>query len=124
VLLTHRTVGGRCPCGAEHAACGPPSDTVPVDARIEEVAAVGGPLRKYNVRMPSGTQTVMKFNDEEANARGLSADDLADASAPHVEVQAEGADTEGQADAKMAPPAQNKARAASANKGRGARGGS
>ena len=49
-LFTHRNAGGRCPCGAKDATCGPPSDVVPVDQRIEEVAAVSGPLKKYRVR--------------------------------------------------------------------------
>lgn len=107
MLFTHRTAGGRCPCGAENAACGPPSDVVPVDERIEEVAAVGGPLKKYRVTSPTGVETVMKLNTTDAEARGLGEDDLADA----------------EPEEKAAEPAANKARSASANKGRGARGG-
>nr|BEK68852.1 hypothetical protein KPHV_60790 [Kitasatospora purpeofusca] len=66
-FYTRRTAGGRCPCGAEHAAYGPPSTSVPVD-RPEE-AAVGGPLRKYRVTV-GATATVMKLNDRDAERLG------------------------------------------------------
>lgn len=74
-LFTHRTAGGRCPCGAANAACGPPSGAVPVDQRIEEVAAVSGPLQKYRV-VRGGVETVMKLNDADAARLGLGAGDV------------------------------------------------
>lgn len=107
-LFTHRTAQGRCPCGAEHAACGPPSTSVPVDQNIEEVAAVGGPLKRYRYTSPSGVATVMKFNEADAERYGLTDDDLVDA-APAAE-------------AKAVPESQNKARAGSQNKARTPRG--
>lgn len=126
-LFTHRTAEGRCPCGAAHAACGPPSDVVPVDANLEEVAAVGAPLKKYKVTSPWGVETVMKLNDGDAAARGLSTADMVDApeAPPAPEPEGPGREEElAQAEEKASPPAPNKARAASPNKGRGARGGS
>lgn len=68
-LFVHRNAGGRCPCGAENAACGPPSDVVPADQLIEEVAAVSGPLKKYNVTR-NGFKTVMKLSDADAAKLG------------------------------------------------------
>lgn len=65
-LFVHRNAGGRCPCGAANAACGPPSSVVPVDQIIEEVAAVSGPLKKYRVRTQNGVDTVMKLSDADA----------------------------------------------------------
>ncbi|WP_051818830.1 hypothetical protein [Streptomyces sp. NRRL S-1813] len=84
---------------------------------------MGGPLKKYRVVAPSGVQTIMKLNDEEAKARGVSADDLVDAPEPDTEPEAEESAGD-EAETKAAPPAPNKARSTSANKGRGARGGS
>ncbi|KEF04623.1 MULTISPECIES: hypothetical protein [Streptomyces] len=75
---------------------------------------MGGPLKKYRVTSPSGAETVMKLNDADAEARGLSEADLADA--PGAEPEPDGPE-------EKAASAQNKARTAAANKGRGARGG-
>ncbi|MEU9498246.1 hypothetical protein [Streptomyces sp. NPDC048196] len=102
---------------------------MPADARIEEVAAVGGPLKKYRVTSPSGAETVMKLNTADAEARGLGEDDLATAAparrgAAEDVTLPEGDGASGEPEAKKAPPAPNKARTTSANKGRGARGGS
>lgn len=72
-LFIHRNAGGRCPCGAENAACGPPSNAVPVDQLIEEVPAVSGPLKKYRVTR-GGVETVMKLNEDDAKRLGVSAD--------------------------------------------------
>lgn len=69
-LFTHRNAGGRCPCGAKDATCGPPSDVVPVDQLIEEVAAVSGPLKKYRVKR-GGVETVMKLNEADAKRLGV-----------------------------------------------------
>ncbi|WP_459249504.1 hypothetical protein [Streptomyces youssoufiensis] len=91
-----------------------------MDERLE-VAVVGGPLKKYKVTGPSGAETVMKLNDADADARGLTDADLVDARRTEsVPLPAdEGA---GEADgAKAAEPAPNKARSA-ANKGRAPRG--
>jgi hypothetical protein len=57
-------------CGAAQAACGAASDTTPVDERME-VAAVGGPLKKYEVTTPSGVTTTMKLNEEDAKRLGV-----------------------------------------------------
>ncbi|MGK5729721.1 hypothetical protein [Streptomyces sp. URMC 124] len=109
MLITSRLANGRCPCcGAEHAACGPPSASVPFDLP-EEVAVVGGPLKKYRIRT-AGTETVMKFNDADAAARGLTDADLADA--PKPEGAAEPA-------SKARTAARNKARTTSATKAGG-----
>ncbi len=70
-LVNSRTVQGRCPvCGELHAACGPAADTTPVDQRME-VAAVGGPLKKYEVTTPSGVKTTMKLNEDDAKRLGV-----------------------------------------------------
>lgn len=74
-LFIHRNAGGRCPCGAENATCGPPSNVVPVDQLIEEVAAVSGPLKKYRVTR-GGVQTVMKLSDADAARLGVDVDDV------------------------------------------------
>ncbi|MDX3294613.1 hypothetical protein PV569_12945 [Streptomyces scabiei] len=75
-LFTHRNAGGRCPCGAMDATCGPSSDVVPVDQRIEEVTAVSGPLKKYWFTRGDGVKTVLKLNDADAARQGLGPDDL------------------------------------------------
>lgn len=106
-LFTRQTAGGRCPCGAAHAACGPPSTSVPVDQNIEEVAAVSGPLKKYRYTDDAGHQTVLKLNTADAERQGLTDEDLAEA-APVAEVKA-------------VAQAPNKARTASQNKARAAR---
>jgi len=77
-LFVHRNAGGRCPCGAENAACGPPSDVVPADQLIEEVAAVSGPLKKYKV-VRNGFATVMKLSDEDAAKLGAGPYQVSDA---------------------------------------------
>ncbi|WP_030569592.1 hypothetical protein [Streptomyces aureocirculatus] len=94
-LFTHRNAGGRCPCGAENAACGPSSDVVPVDQRIEEVAAVSGPLKKYKVRRGDFT-TVMKLSDEDAERLGVGPADVVGAAST---IQPVTAPDEGQAHA-------------------------
>lgn len=107
-LFTHRSAGGRCPCGAENAACGPPSTSVPVDLNIEEVAAVGGPLRKYRYTDAAGHETVLKLSDVDAERYGLGeADTVGAAPAPAKKAVAE---------------APNKARTSAANKARTPRG--
>lgn len=107
-LFIRQTARGRCPCGAEHAACGPPSTVTPVDIPIEEVAAVGGPLKKYRFTDKAGHETVLKLNAADAELRGLTDDDLVDSPAPASE--------------KATASAPNKARTAAANKARTARG--
>lgn len=113
-------------CGGEHAVCGPPSDSVPADERME-VAAVGGQLKKYKVTSPSGVETVMKLNEADAEARGLSEDDLVQPTSAEPEtlsLPAEDAEPEPeQAPEEKAASAPNKARTSASNKGRGARGG-
>lgn len=100
-LFTHRNAGGRCPCGAANAACGPPSDVVPVDQRIEEVAAVSGPLKKYRVKR-GGVETVMKLNEADAARLGVGPDDVVGAAStiPLIEPvdDSEGGDGDGAAD--------------------------
>jgi hypothetical protein len=66
-----RQVRGRCPCGAEHAACGPPSSSAPIDFdQLTQEAAVGGALRKYRVTVRPGVETVMKLNAADAERLG------------------------------------------------------
>lgn len=100
-LFTHRNAGGRCPCGAENAACGPPSGVVPVDQLIEEVAAVSGPLKKYRVKR-GGVETVMKLNDADAERLGLGVDDVVGAASTIQPVEpvgdSDGGDGDGAAD--------------------------
>lgn len=140
-LFVLRKSGGRCPCcGTEHTACGPPSDATPVDQNIKEVAAVSGPLKRYKVTSPNGVETVMKLNEADAGARGLTDadlapetggehgpqslslpdDDRAAAASPDGGEQEPG-DSEDQApgpEKKARPAAPNKARTSSANKSR------
>lgn len=85
-LVNSRMVRGRCPCGAEHAACGPSSTSTPVDEYLE-VAVVGGALKKYKVTMPGGKQTVLKLN--EADARRYGVFEEPKAAAPKVEKETE-----------------------------------
>lgn len=100
-LFTHRSAGGRCPCGAANAACGPPSDVVPVDQRIEEVAVVSGPLNKYRVKL-NGYVTVMKLNEADAKRLGAGPDDVVGAASTIQPVEpvddSEGGDGDGPAD--------------------------
>lgn len=77
-LFVHRNAGGRCPCGAKDAACGPPSSVVPVDQIIEEVAAVSGPLKKYRVRTQNGVDTVLKLSEADAAKLGDGPYEVAD----------------------------------------------
>ncbi len=101
-LFTHRNAGGRCPCGAPNAACGPPSDVVPVDQNIEEVAAVSGPLKKYWFTRGDGVKTVLKLNAADAAGHGLGPADVVGAAStiPVVEPveESEGGDGDGAAD--------------------------
>lgn len=139
MLFTRRSVGGRCPCGAEHAACGPPSTAVPVDERME-VAAVGGPLKKYRVVSAHGVETTMKLNEADAQQRGLSDADLVpergddavlslpdddDTSAASQDGgepgSGDGEDQAPEPEEKARSAAQNKARTSSANKRRSPR---
>lgn len=122
-------------CGAEHAACGTPSDSVPVDQSVE-VAVVGGPLKKYSVVMPSGVTTVMKLNADDATRHGLTDADLvaatslrgaraaraahAEAAVTEPEYEEEPKDPEPEEKASSAAPA--KVRTTSSNKARTPRG--
>ena len=102
-LINSRTVRGRCPtCGAEHAACGTASDTVPVDQRME-VAAVGGPLKKYEVTTPG---TTLKLNEEDARRLGVLDE-------PKADTEEQAAEAEAPAKARTV---RNKSRSASSNK--------
>ncbi|MCD9196071.1 hypothetical protein [Streptomyces albireticuli] len=114
MLITSRMVDGRCPCGAAHAACGPPSTSVPVDDNFQEVAVVGGPLKKYKIRTASGAETVMKYNAADAARYGLTDADLAE-TPPTPEPEGGAA---GKPAGKARTAAANKARTA-ANKARG-----
>lgn len=100
-LFTHRNAGGRCPCGAKDATCGPPSDVVPVDLRIEEVAAVSGPLAKYRVTR-GGVETVMKLNEADAKRLGVGPADVVGAASTIPLIQpvdeSDGGDGDGAAD--------------------------
>lgn len=71
---------------------------------------MGGPLNKYRFTTDAGHETVLKLNAADAELRGLTDDDLADAR-PAPEAA-------GQPAAKARPAAPNKARTA-ANKARG-----
>lgn len=104
-LFTHQTARGRCPCGAEHAACGPPSTVTPFGQNLEEVAAMSGPLKKYRYTSPGGSQSVLKLSAEDAEKHGLSDEDLVESGS-----------------AKTAAPEPNKARDTAANKARAPRG--
>lgn len=86
-LFVHRNAGGRCPCGAADAACGPPSDVVPVDLNIEEVAAVSGPLKKYRVRTANGVDTVLKLSEADAAKLGDGPYEVSDAASTIEPVQ-------------------------------------
>jgi hypothetical protein len=112
-------VRGRCPCGAEHAACGPPSTSQPVLENLE-VAAVGGPLKLYDVVM-HGMPTRMKLNEDDAKRYNATPVD-----APKVETQTETPDVPAQPTETEIPgkarTARNKRRTP-ANKDGGAGGG-
>lgn len=97
-LFIHRNAGGRCPCGAENATCGPPSSVVPVDQLIEEVPAVSGPLKKYKVTR-GGVETVMKLSDDDAKRLGVGADAALDGASTIEPVQpvADQTDSDGEA---------------------------
>ncbi|KOU20964.1 hypothetical protein ADK52_25605 [Streptomyces sp. WM6372] len=105
-LFTRQTARGRCPCGSEHATCGPPSTVTPFGQDIEEVAAMRGPLRKYRYVSAGGSESVLKLSAEDAERHGLSDEDL----------------IESGSSAKAASPDPNKARPAAANKARAPRG--
>ncbi|MFJ9234151.1 hypothetical protein ACIRJ3_04090 [Streptomyces anulatus] len=89
-----------------------------MDQRIEEVAAVSGPLKKYRV-IRGGVETVMKLNDADAARLGLGADDvlgspvLQGEDGPEI-VAFSGDETAVQEEKGTAP---NKARQTAANKG-------
>ncbi|GAA0454272.1 hypothetical protein ABZ951_00505 [Streptomyces sp. NPDC046215] len=112
MLFTSRMVRGRCPCGAEHAACGPPSTVTPVDIPDQEVAAVGGPLKNYRYVTDAGHETTLKLNAADAELRGLTDDDLVDAPQPAP-------DDADKPTAKGRAAAPNKARTTAANKAGG-----
>jgi hypothetical protein len=57
-------------CGGKHAACGPPSTSIPVDENWE-VATVAGPLKEYEVTLPGGRTTTMKLNERDAERYGV-----------------------------------------------------
>lgn len=114
-LINSRMVRGRCPvCGGGHAACGPPSVSVPVDENWE-VAAVGGPLKKYEVVLPGGRKTVMKLNEADAERYG------AIPASPPAETETDKAETTTETAAKSRA-ARNKSRTAT-NKDGGTGGG-
>jgi hypothetical protein len=99
-------------CGAAHAACGTASDSIPVDERME-VAAVGGPLKKYEVTTPSGAVTTMKLNEDDAKRLGV-------LDAPEQESETEAADKPAEAETpSKSRTTRNKARTASSDKGDG-----
>ena len=66
-LIASGTMGGRgrrCPvCGADHAACGGPTDVVPVDQNVTE-AKVSGKLTSIEIR--PGVR--VKVTEEQARA--------------------------------------------------------
>jgi hypothetical protein len=107
-LFIRQTAQGRCPCGAEHAACGPPSTVTPLDVPIQEVDAVSGPLQKYRYTTEAGHETILKLSSADAELRGLNDEDLVDPGPATGE--------------KAATAAPNKARTGSANKARTPRG--
>ncbi|WP_143666796.1 MULTISPECIES: hypothetical protein [unclassified Streptomyces] len=89
-----------------------------MDQRIEEVAAVSGPLQKYRV-IRGGVETVMKLNDADAARLGLGADDILGSASLQGEhgpetVPFSGDETAVQEKKATAP---NKARQTAANKG-------
>jgi hypothetical protein len=96
-------------CGEQHAACGPAPDTTPVDERIEEVAAVGGPLKRYEVTTSPGVTTTMKLNDADAERLGV-------LNAPKQPTETEVPDRPAEPTETQTP--QTKARTASRNKSR------
>ena len=54
-----------------------------------EVAAVGGPLKKYEVTTPSGVTTTMKLNEDDAKRLGvLDAPERADEADSQAEAEA------------------------------------
>lgn len=57
-------------CGEQHAGCGGASESIPVDERME-VAVVSGPLKRYDVTLPSGTVTTMKLDQADAERYGV-----------------------------------------------------
>lgn len=69
---------------------------------------MSGPLKRYRYTSASGAETVLKFNQADAERHGLTDDDVVGA-VPAVEEKA-------------VAEAPNKARSASANKGRAPRG--
>jgi hypothetical protein len=112
-MFHRRDREGRCPaCGVPDAACGPPFDGVAVGERIEEVAAVGGPLEKYRVASARGVETVMKLTAADALARGLGEDDLVEQSTASGEPDPDLVEFE------EAPPVAVKGRRGAANKAR------
>lgn len=76
-------------CGADHAACGTASESVPVDSRME-VAVVGGPLKRYTVTTPSGVETTMKLNEADAERLGVlgAEDEASTGRSPEPEAEA------------------------------------
>jgi hypothetical protein len=102
-------------CGAQHAACGAASDSVPVDERME-VAVVGGPLKKYNVSTPSGVETTMKLNQEDAKRLGV-------LEGAETEASTEADSEPAEAPTKARTTTRNKARTAAATKDGGTGGG-
>jgi len=67
MLIMRNLVRGRCPvCGAIGAACGGPSDVVPVDERVV-VAASKGPLLTFQL----GRGVSIRLREETAKRRGL-----------------------------------------------------
>lgn len=74
---------------------------------------MGGPLSRYRVVTPSGVESVIKYNQHDAEQAGLTDADLFDA-APRA---ASDGDSPSRPPAKRRGGAANKARSTSANKG-------
>lgn len=111
-LLVTRTAEDRCPaCGAANAACGGPSDTVPID-QFKEGSTVSGPLQKYRYRSGRGNETVLKLSEADAERLGLGPDDVIGAPIADAPAAAK-------AQPKGKPAAANKARTTTSNKAAG-----
>ncbi|MEU1152634.1 hypothetical protein ABZ369_06395 [Streptomyces sp. NPDC005918] len=83
-----------------------------MDQRIEEVAVVGGPLKKYRVTSASGAESVVKYNQADAGRLGLTDADLV----PERQAVADVLLPEDEPQAKARTAARNKGRASSRNK--------
>lgn len=69
--MYQRRVRGRCPCGADHAACGSAAPITAMGARGEVVDVQdGGELREYDVET-GGVTLRLRLSDADARKRGL-----------------------------------------------------